>query len=218
MLLSRRRCASRANGRRFSWFGRRDRRPRRSRPRRMLAEELEPRTLLAAEIWLAPEVDATVASASPDEHVGDAFLVVSSSLWQTREAYLRFDLSLVPADFDSARLRLTTARVTGLAVANQLAFVSDNTWTVTGPGAINWTNKPAAVANAYLPSADTWPVEYPMTVELDVTELVEWSVTRGDLDADGDVEDPIGGDDETYAQCADRIRTALRHRLSEVLP
>ncbi len=38
------------------------------------------------------------------------------------------------------------------------------------------------------------------------------------LDANGDIEDPIGGDDETYAQCADRIRTALRHRLSEVLP
>ena len=38
------------------------------------------------------------------------------------------------------------------------------------------------------------------------------------LDANGDIEDPIGGDDETYAQCAERIRTALRHRLSEVVP
>ena len=38
------------------------------------------------------------------------------------------------------------------------------------------------------------------------------------LDPDGgDVEDPIGGDLETYRQCAERIAQALRPRLAETV-
>lgn len=32
-----------------------------------------------------------------------------------------------------------------------------------------------------------------------------------------DIDDPIGGDDATYAQCADRIEKALRNRLKEIV-
>jgi len=31
-----------------------------------------------------------------------------------------------------------------------------------------------------------------------------------------DIDDPIGGDDTLYRQCADRIERALRNRLKEI--
>ena len=36
-------------------------------------------------------------------------------------------------------------------------------------------------------------------------------------DAAGDIDDPIGGGEETYETCAETIRAALEARLSEVL-
>ncbi|MCP4245606.1 MAG: hypothetical protein GY778_01015, partial [bacterium] len=49
-----------------------------------------------------------------------------------------------------------------------------------------------------------------------VTATAAAARDRVRLIADDDIEDPIGGNDDVYAQCAERIEKALRQRLKEI--
>lgn len=71
---------------------------------------------------------------------------------QTRETYLRFDLSAIPGTILDANLRLVT-RSFFEPVYHAAAVVPDNSWAENGPSGITWNTKPASG-----PAQVTWLV------------------------------------------------------------
>ena len=92
---------------------------------------------------LSPAADAYVynASASQDANFGNAttLQVKLAGTTQTREAFLRFDLSSITGAIQTARLRLVPI-TTNETIQHAVALVADNSWMESG---ITWNNKPA---------------------------------------------------------------------------
>ena len=75
-----------------------------------------------------------------------SMVVKNDGVGYTREAYLKFDLSDLPADAAQVKLRLyVTYANTGITSVPWIAqYVSNDSWTETG---ITWSNKPSATSN-----------------------------------------------------------------------
>ncbi len=97
---------------------------------------------------LLPVADAYVQNgAASVTNFGDAstLAVKSGGTNQSRETYLRFDLSSVPGTIINASLRLVT-RSFDEPIYHALARVPDNSWIESGPGSITWNTKPSSDA------------------------------------------------------------------------
>jgi hypothetical protein len=129
--------------------------------------------LMADVVTIYPSDDATVDSYSPGTNYGSSssvsagYGVLSAGV---RRAYLKFDLSSVPAGrkIVSARVRLDASYVSIPAPGLGAHYLADDTW---GEGTITWNNAPTVFeANA----SDT------VTVSIDVDY---WTVTEDVFDA-----------------------------------
>ena len=76
---------------------------------------------------------------------GDAstLAVKSGGTNQSRETYMRFDLSSIPGTILSATLRLVT-RTFDEPIYHALALVTNSTWVESGVGGITWNTKPTS--------------------------------------------------------------------------
>ena len=76
---------------------------------------------------------------------GDAstLAVKSGGTNQSRETYMRFDLSSIPGTILGATLRLVT-RTFDEPIYHALALVTNSTWVESGVGGITWNTKPTS--------------------------------------------------------------------------
>ncbi len=112
------------------------------------------------------EADAMVASSSPTTNYGTTtFLKVDSS--PESEAYVRFNVSGLPGEATSAKLRLYKYNSVEKTEDGPEVYLAGNDWT---EGGITWNNKPARTRVlddlvGEIPATATW-------VEFDVTSAV----------------------------------------------
>lgn len=121
-----------------------------------------------------------------------------------REAYLRFDLSTLPANVTSALVRFVPIN-TAAAPENTVSFVSDDSWLESG---INWNNRPTSGSEL-----SAWTVVANAGVWLDVTALVQ-AERAGDGKLSLKIASTIPGADywTTYAS-RENANAALRPQL-----
>jgi chondroitin AC lyase len=99
---------------------------------------------------IPPVADAYVRSGTAYQGVNygtaSPMVVKNDGIGYTREAYLKFDLSDLPADAAQVKLRLyvSYANTSITSVPWIAQYVSNDSWTETG---ITWNNKPAATSN-----------------------------------------------------------------------
>ncbi len=118
-------------------------------------------------VTLNPVADAYVEDDTPTTNYGTATQIdVDAS--PMRELYLRFDLSSVVGNVQTAKLRLHVADISngGSPAGGSVARLADTTWTETG---VTWNNRPTAwqpaIATLGAVTQNTW-------VESDVTAAV----------------------------------------------
>lgn len=120
------------------------------------------------------EADASVrdgAYASVNFGAGD-LAVQKDTTGTNQESYLRFNLAGITQTVASAVLRLTPTAVGGIP-ENQLAFVSDDSWSETG---LTWNNKPSSGT-----AIASWAPTAGITQEFDLTSLVQAAVAGDKL-------------------------------------
>lgn len=91
-----------------------------------------------------------------------------------RMSFLKFDLSDIPTNVGTAKIKLKVKSTTAGA-QHSMNFVSDDSWTETG---ITWNNKPvtiSVVSTEFVPAVDEW-------IEFDVTSII-----NQELNGDGTV-------------------------------
>ena len=126
----------------------------------------------AGNVELVPEADAyTRGGRFAGRNYGTApVLATKEDGWHNkmyvRKAYIRFDLSTLPASIASAKLRIYTTEDGGAAGKRGVKLVADDTWNET---AINGHNAPAPTGSELA----TWQPVTGQFAELDLTAVVQ---------------------------------------------
>lgn len=95
---------------------------------------------------LFPVADAYVQNGAQSvTNFGDAstLAVKLGTTSQSRDAYLRFDLSSIPGTILGATLRVVPTTIED-SLYHAIALVTNNTWIESGAGGVTWSNKPAS--------------------------------------------------------------------------
>jgi hyaluronate lyase len=121
---------------------------------------------------LAPVADAHVQNgSSANSNFGDSstLAVKSGGATQSRETYLRFDLSSIPGTILQANLRLVTRTSVDEPIFHALSPVADDSWIESGAGGITWNTRPAPG-----PTSVVWQVlTTNQTLQVPVTALAQ---------------------------------------------
>jgi hypothetical protein len=95
------------------------------------------------------------------------------------DAYLKFNLSGINRQIQSAKLRIYAASSTTGSVTTSAYSVGAVNWVESGAGGINWTNKPARSASALTGASAAVTGTAFSTYELDVTNYIKSEKTAG---------------------------------------
>jgi hyaluronate lyase len=98
---------------------------------------------LSSKLKLHPAADSYVESANPTANYGDS-LSLAINNGNTRQSFMRFDLSNLNREIDNVTLNLHTAITDskGGSKENSIRQVTQNDWIESGPGSLVWNNKP----------------------------------------------------------------------------
>jgi RHS repeat-associated protein len=94
-------------------------------------------------VTLTPEADTHVDSAAPTSVYGTAgTLSVSRTSTSQRDAYLRFNLSMLPANPTGAQLQVYQHADSTTPVAHSVYQVASDTWIESGTSGMTWNTRP----------------------------------------------------------------------------
>jgi hypothetical protein len=96
-----------------------------------------------------------------------------------RDAYLRFDLTAVPNNITSAKLRVYASLSTAGSAATSAYSVSSTNWVESGTGGITWNNKPARSSTALTGATATVNSTTLAAYDIDVTAYVKGEKSAG---------------------------------------